>query len=93
VPCDRGLTAVRVSAARFDVAWRGPDFRSGSPIVAGGLAWDYDFEGGFVWGLDARTGAVRQTVLVGTGEHFVSLSSGAGRLYVPCRRSLYTFAI
>jgi outer membrane protein assembly factor BamB len=93
VPCDHSLTAVRVSGARFTVAWRGPDFRSGSPIVAGGLAWDYDFEGGYVWGLDAGSGAVRQKVLVGTGEHFVSLSASAGRLYVPAQRSLYAFAI
>jgi hypothetical protein len=93
VPCDRGLTAVRVSGPGFDVAWRGPDFRSGSPIVAGGLAWDFDFEGGFVWGLDADSGAVRQKVLVGTGEHFVSVSVSGGRLFVPAKRSLYAFTI
>jgi hypothetical protein len=93
VPCDHGLTAVRVNSSRFAVAWRGPDFRSGSPIVAGGLVWDYDFEGGYVWGLDAGSGAVRQKVLVGTGEHFVSLSASAGRLYVPSQRSLYAFRI
>jgi outer membrane protein assembly factor BamB len=93
VPCDHSLTAVRVSGSGFDVAWRGPVFRSGSPIVAGGLAWDFDFEGGYVWGLDAGTGVVRHKVLVGTGEHFVSLSASAGRLYVPARRSLYAFAI
>lgn len=93
VPCDHGVTAVRVSGPRFDVAWRGPDFRSGSPIVAGGLVWACDFEGGFVWGLDAVTGAVRQKLLVGTGQHFVSIAAVAGRLFVPATRSLYAFAI
>src|SRR5215472_3116415 len=93
VPCDHGLSAVRVSGSRFTVAWRGPDFRSGSPIVAGGLVWDYDFEAGYVWGFDASSGAARQKVLVGTGEHFASPSASAGRLYVPSRRSLYAFAI
>jgi outer membrane protein assembly factor BamB len=93
VPCDHSLTAVRVTGPRFAVAWRGPDFRSGSPIVSGGLVWDYDFEGGYVWGLDASTGAVRQKLLVGTGEHFVSLATSAGRLFVPSQRSLYAFAI
>ena len=93
VPCDHSLTAVRIRGSRFDVASRGPDFRSGSPIVAAGLVWDYDFEGGFVWGLDATSGAVTQKVLVGTGEHFVSPSASGGRLYVPSRRSLYAFAI
>ena len=61
--------------------------------MARGLAWDYDFDGGHVWGLDAASGMVRQKVLVGTGEHFVSPSASVGRLYVPARRSLYAFAI
>jgi PQQ-like domain len=92
VPCDHSLTAVRVSGSRFDVAWRGPDFRSGSPIVAGGLVWDFDFEGGFLWGFDS-SGRVRQKALVGTGEHFVSPGASGGRLYVPVQRRLYAFAL
>jgi outer membrane protein assembly factor BamB len=93
VPCDHSLTAVRIGPSRFDVAWRGPDFRAGSPIVAGGLVWDYDFEGGYVWALDPATGQVREKVQVGAGEHFVSLGSSAGRLYVPTRTRLYAFRI
>lgn len=93
VPCDHSLTAVRVTGSRFDVAWRGPDFRSGSPIVAAGLVWDFDFEGGFVWGFDADTGVVRQRVATGHGEHFASLSASAGRLYVPAQRNLYAFSL
>jgi hypothetical protein len=92
VPCDHSLTAVRVHGDTFEVAWRGPDFRSGSPIVAG-LVWDYDFEGGWLWGLDPGSGAVRQRVSVGVGEHFVSLSSSAGRLFVPAGRDLYAFTL
>ncbi|HKF75201.1 MAG TPA: PQQ-binding-like beta-propeller repeat protein, partial [Candidatus Dormibacteraeota bacterium] len=92
VPCDHSLTVVRVSGSRFDVRWRGPDFRSGSPIVAGGLVWDYDFEGGVVWGFDAASGAVRQRLQVGIGEHFVAPSSSQGRLYVPVRNRLYAFS-
>jgi hypothetical protein len=92
VPCDHGLAAVRVAGSGFDVAWRGPDFRSGSPIVAGGLVWDFDFEGGYLFGLD-MAGAVRQKALVGTGEHFVSPSASAGRLYIPVQRRLYAFAL
>jgi hypothetical protein len=93
LPCDHGLVAVRPRAASFDIAWRsGPRFRSGSPIVAG-LVWDLDFEGGFLWGLDAGTGAVRQKVAIGVGEHFTSLSSSAGRLYVPAKRNLFAFSL
>jgi hypothetical protein len=56
-----------------------PDFRSGSPIAAG-LVWDFDFEGGSLWGFDPLSGSARQKVSVGYGEHFVSLSSSSGRL-------------
>lgn len=91
VPCDHSLTAVRVAGSRFDVAWRGPDFRSRAPIVAAGLVSDFDFEGGSLWGFDPLSGSVRQKVSVGYGEHFVSLSSRWGRLYVPARRNLYAF--
>jgi len=93
VPCDHSLTAVRVAGSRFDVAWRSPDFRSGSPIVAAGMVWDFDFEGGSLWGFEPLSGAVRQKVSVGYGEHFVSLSSSSGRLYVPARRNLYAFSL
>lgn len=55
--------------------------------------WDFDFEGGYLWGLDAGSGAVRQKVLIGSGEHFVSVSASAGGLYVPARRSLHAFGI
>jgi outer membrane protein assembly factor BamB len=93
LPCDHGLTAVRLTGAGFDVAWKSaPRFRSGSPIVAG-LVWDLDFEGGYLWGLDAATGAVRQRVAVGIGEHFTSPSSSGGRLYVPAKRNLFAFAM
>src|SRR5207249_3170512 len=46
VPCDHGVKAVQVASTRFDVAWTGPDMRSGSPIVAGGLLWVVEFERG-----------------------------------------------
>ena len=94
VPCDHGLTALRVDASRFAFAWQGPDFRSGSPIVAGGLVWDVDFEGGCLWGLDVATGAVRQRVAIGGADpawHFLSLSSAGGRLFVPAGRRLLAF--
>lgn len=92
VPCDHGLKAVKVSGRQMSIAWRGPDFRSGSPIVAGGLVWDYDFEGGRLYGLDTSDGhaVVRQTI--GAGEHFVSLAAGGGRLYVPAGTRLLAFS-
>jgi len=93
VPCDHSLTAVKIGASRFDVAWRGPDFHGGSPIVSGGLVWTYDYLNGFVWAFDPASGAVRQKVEVGIGEHFVSLGTSGGRLYVPAKQHLYAFRI
>lgn len=92
VPCDHGVKAVRVGRGRFDVAWTGPDLRSGSPIVAGGLLWVIEFERGYLWGLDPGTGAVMQKVAVGTAEHFVSPSASGGRLFVPAGRHLLAFS-
>jgi len=62
-------------------------------MLAAGLVWDFDFEGGFVWGFNPGTGVVRQKVATGYGEHFVSLSASGGRLYVPARRNLYAFSL
>jgi outer membrane protein assembly factor BamB len=92
VPCDHGVKAVRVGSDRFDVAWTGPDMRSGSPILAGGLLWDIEFERGYLWGLDPDTGQVKQKVAVGTAEHFVSPGASAGRLFVPAGRRLLAFS-
>jgi outer membrane protein assembly factor BamB len=92
VPCDHGTKALRVDGARFDVAWTAPDFRSGSPMVAGGLVWVIDFEGGYLWGLDPATGAVRQKAGVGVSEHFVSPSASDGRLFVPAGKRLLAFS-
>lgn len=39
------------------------------------------------------TGVVRQKVATGYGEHFVSLSSSSGCLFVPAGGNLYAFAL
>jgi outer membrane protein assembly factor BamB len=92
VPCDRGLKAVQVQGGRFQVAWTGPDFRAGSPMLAGGVLWDVDFEGGYLWGLDPKTGQVKEKASIGKAQHFVSPSSSAGHLYVPDGLRLVSFS-
>jgi hypothetical protein len=91
-PCDRGLKAVQVQRGRFQVAWTGPDFRAGSPMLAGGILWDIDFEGGYLWGLDPKTGQVKEKASIGKAQHFVSPSSSAGHLYVPDGLRLVSFS-
>jgi outer membrane protein assembly factor BamB len=86
VPCDHGMKAVDTSTATPKVAWAAPDFRSGSPIIAGGRLWNFDFEAGYLWGFDPGDGQVLDKVPVGPappGNHFLSPSASAGRLYLP----------
>jgi outer membrane protein assembly factor BamB len=92
VPCDHGLKAVQVQGSRFQVAWASPDFRAGSPMLAGGAVWSIDFEGGYLWGLDPGTGEVKDKAAIGKAQHFVSPSSSAGRLYVPDGLRLLSFS-
>ncbi|HLH68260.1 MAG TPA: PQQ-binding-like beta-propeller repeat protein [Candidatus Dormibacteraeota bacterium] len=92
VPCDHGVKAVEIQGSSFRVAWQGPNFRAGSPIVAGGLVWDIDFDGGRLWALNAKTGAVEHQVKIGTAEHFVAPSASAGRLYLPVGSRLMAFS-
>jgi hypothetical protein len=83
---------VRSQGSRFTVGWRSVDIRSGSPIVAGGLVWVIDFQGGYLFGLGRSDGKVKQKVRVGEAEHFVSPSSSGGRLYLPVRDRLLAFS-
>lgn len=86
VPCDHGMKAVDTSTSTPRVAWTAPDFRSGSPIVAGGRLWNFDFEGGYLWGLNPGDGRVIDKVPVGpapNGNHFLSPSASGGRLFLP----------
>jgi len=86
VPCDHGMKAVDTRTSTPKVAWTAPDFRSGSPIIAGGRLWNFDFEGGYLWGMDPADGRVIDKIPVGPapdGNHFLSPSASAGRLYVP----------
>jgi outer membrane protein assembly factor BamB len=91
VPCDHGMKAVRVEGGRFSVAWTAPDFRSGSPIVAGGVVWNIDFEGGYLWGFDPASGRVLAKRKIAVANHFVSPSASAGRLFVPDGTQLLAF--
>jgi hypothetical protein len=91
VPCDHGMKAVDTTTTTPKVAWTAPDFRSGSPIIAGGRLWNIDFEGGYLWGMDPRTGQVTDKVSIGPapdGNHFLSPSASNGMLFVPDGRRL-----
>ena len=73
------------------VAWKTLDIRSGSPIVAGGVIWNIDFEGGYLYGFSPRDGSVRIRSRVGVSGHFVSASASKGRLLVPAGKYLLVY--
>ncbi len=52
VPCNNGLVALQVtlgSSPSFSVAWRGPTYFTGPPIVAGNAVWDVDVSHGKIY--------------------------------------------
>ena len=70
---------IGVQVEAVEVAWRGPDFRSGSPIVAG-LVWDYDFEGGHNL-VEVYMGRLRRKLIAaGAGDPFVTVRGAGYRL-------------
>jgi outer membrane protein assembly factor BamB len=82
VPCTNGLYAVRVGSRSLSVAWHGPSFRAGPPIVAGGLVWTIDLDGGQLEGLSTGSGRVAFRAGIGSPPQFSTPSESGGRLFV-----------
>ena len=91
VPCTNGLIAVRVGARSLSVAWRGPGFRAGPPIVAGGVVWTIDLDGGQLNGLRAGSGQVAFRAAVGSPPQFSTPSESGGRLFVSGGKRVLAF--
>jgi outer membrane protein assembly factor BamB len=82
VPCVDGLAALRVSGSALTQAWRGPGFRAGPPIVAGGAVWTVDLDGGVLYALDARTGHVRFQTGIDSPAQFTTPTAAGEWIYV-----------
>ena len=91
VPCTNGLFAVRAGSHSLSRAWRGPGFRAGPPIVAGGLVWTIDLDSGQLFGLSAGSGRVVFRAAIGSPPQFSTPSESGGRLYVSGGRRLVAF--
>jgi outer membrane protein assembly factor BamB len=81
-PCVDGLVALRAGRRTLTRAWRGPGFRAGPPVVAGGAVWTVDLDGGTLFALDARTGWVRFRAGVGSPAQFTTPTAAEGTVYV-----------
>ena len=86
LPCGSGIVAVRAKASPPGLRplWSS-EAGGGPPIVAGGLVWTISQQRGMLYGLDPRTGHIRQQGFLGGPEanHFPTPSAGAGLLLAP----------
>jgi len=95
VPCDNGLVALNVnlgSNPTFTVAWRGPNFLSGPPIIAGNAVWDVDAGNGVLYALNLTNGhTIFQDTIGTTPTHFNSVSAGDRQIFVTANRHLFAY--
>jgi outer membrane protein assembly factor BamB len=94
LPCVSGIVAVAAATSPpgLRLLWRSGT-GGGPPIVAGGLVWTIS-QAGTLYGLDPRTGQVRQQAAIGTpANHFPTPSVGAGLLLAPSATQVVAFRI
>jgi len=74
VPCaDGGPVAVSTRNSRLRLLWHGPALADGSPVIGGGAVWVTNNSAGVLYELNARTGAIRHKIRVGSQlAHFAS---------------------
>jgi outer membrane protein assembly factor BamB len=92
LPCLSGPVALRVSLhpAGMHVRWSA-GVGGGPPIVAANRIWTIG-QDGVLYGLDPRTGAVRQSASVGSlANHFPTPGLGAGLMLVGAARQVVAF--
>jgi outer membrane protein assembly factor BamB len=79
-----GVWSLRLdqTMSSFSVAWRGPVFRAGPPVVAGRAVWALDLDAGTLYAFGRRHGKVRFTGPVGAPAQFSTPTAAGGRVYV-----------
>jgi outer membrane protein assembly factor BamB len=93
VPCTDGLVAVKVSGSSFSVAWAGPSFPSGPPVVTGNVVWALDTSSGTLHGFDAANGSAFFSFSVGGVTRFTTPMFAYGQVFVAAGNSVYSFAL
>lgn len=93
VPCTDSLVAVSVTGSSFTMAWRGPAFSAGPPVVTGNIVWTLDVSSGTLHGLDLKTG--NELFSFGTAQvtHFTTPTYAYGELFVAAGDSVYSFGL
>jgi outer membrane protein assembly factor BamB len=91
VPCTDGLVAVSVLGSSFSVAWKGPSFPAGPPVVTGNVVWTLDTSNGTVHGYNVSTGHELFTFNTGDVTRFSTLTYAYGELFVGAGNAIYSF--
>lgn len=93
VPCVDGVHAVRITKERPAVAWSGPSFSAGPPIIAGGAVWTVDLDAGRLVALDGASGRQRYAAGIPRPNHFASVAASAGLVVTPGGNRVSAFSI
>ena len=93
-PCEQGgMAAISTAGNQIRVLWRGPASAWGSPVVGGGAVWVTDWTAGTLYELDPATGAIRDSVSLGTPlPHFASLSMTGSHAYLGTNQGVVAVA-
>ncbi len=75
----------------FRIAWRGPAFDPGPPIIAGNAVWTVDVSNGMIYALTLRNGQTLFHDKIGSVTHFNSLSAGDGQVFVSASRQIVSY--
>ncbi|HKN51842.1 MAG TPA: PQQ-binding-like beta-propeller repeat protein, partial [Amycolatopsis sp.] len=90
-----GLVALTVntSSPSFSQAWNATGFTAGPPIVAGGIVWAVDTNGGGLYGFDAATG----TQVFHSGAlsvtHFTTPTEAGSQVFVGSGNTIHEFTL
>jgi outer membrane protein assembly factor BamB len=94
IPCRGGMVALEPtlgSNPSFTIAWRGPAFDPGPPIIAGNAAWTVDVRNGIIYALDLKSGQTLFHDRIGSVTHFNSLAAGDGQVFVSASRQVIAY--
>ena len=83
VPCSGDIAAVQIGAeGSIKMLWRTKSGAGGPPVVGGGAVWSVDIDNHRLFALDPATGAVLESLDVGSSPHFASPTLWRGLVLV-----------
>ena len=83
VPCSGDIATVQIGAnGSIKMLWRTKSGAGGPPVVGGGAVWSVDIDNHRLFALDPATGAVLESLDVGSSPHFASPTLWRGLVLV-----------